>query len=294
MFAVHNYKFALLTLGLRMSKRPKISIIVPTYNSAGTINNCIDSIISQDYGDYELVVADGNSKDGTVAIIEARNTLTEKLTLICEPDAGIYDAMNKAIKRSRGEWLLFLGSDDRLCDPAVLSDLNRHLNAGADFVYGNVFYQLGDGPAKIYDGEFTERKLAVRNICHQAIFYRASLFERFGLYDTRYVIFADYAFNFRAFPRSKARFVDRVIAVCDPDGASSRVQDVHFKEDLVSLTFFNTPIILSPLYRYRLRELSRLFFRLLSKGDIRKAIHAAIILVSNSAVRFCYPASRVR
>lgn len=276
-----------------MSKRPKISIIVPTYNSAGTIKRCIDSILAQDNNDYEIVVADGNSTDRTVAIIEMRTLLTEKLTLICEPDAGIYDAMNKAIKRCHGEWLLFLGSDDTLCDPAVLSDLSGHLNAGADFVYGNVIYQSGDGPAQIYDGEFTDRKLGIKNICHQAIFYRASLFERFGLYDTRYVIFADYAFNFRAFPRSKSHFVNRVIAVCDPDGASSRMHDAHFKEDLVSLTFFNTPIILSGHYRFRLREMSRLFLRLLSDGDFRKAIRAAIILVSNSAVRFCYPARRV-
>src|SRR5258708_3832362 len=88
----------------------KISLITVSFNSATTIKETIESVRSQDYQDIEYIVVDGNSKDGTVEVIKSVESKIEKW--ISEPDKGIYDAMNKAIKMATGEVLGILNSDD--------------------------------------------------------------------------------------------------------------------------------------------------------------------------------------
>lgn len=105
--------------------KPFISIVTATYNSAQLLQRCIDSVSSQTFKAVEHIVIDGASTDGTVEIIKANE---EKIAYwVSEPDTGIYNAWNKAVPHIRGEWVLFLGSDDKLVNETVLERIIPHL-----------------------------------------------------------------------------------------------------------------------------------------------------------------------
>ncbi len=121
---------------------------------------------------------DGNSSDNTIELVKSFKDL--RIRINSEPDQGVYDAMNKGIEKAKGEWILFLGSDDKLYNDEVLSDIAKVLkrtNKGVVYgdaqIDGNVSWAKGD---KIYGGKFSLYRLLRRNICHQAIFYKRESF----------------------------------------------------------------------------------------------------------------------
>src|SRR5246127_4505724 len=103
------------------SYEPSFSVIIPTYNSAKTISQSIQSVLRQSFTGYEVLIIDGASTDDTLAITSAFNS--ERIKTISEKDRGVYDAMNKGIKLAKGQWLYFLGSDDALYDDSVLEKI---------------------------------------------------------------------------------------------------------------------------------------------------------------------------
>lgn len=151
---------------------PTFSIIVPTFNSAATLQACIESITRQTYTDYELVLVDGASTDGTVDIANSFGAgLGERLVIHSGPDQGPYDAMNRGVGMATGEWVLFLGSDDTLLESATLelvaAFIRRH--EPSDLVYGDVVMRsTGARHAGAFD---LDRLLFETNLCHQSIFY---------------------------------------------------------------------------------------------------------------------------
>src|ERR1019366_6920119 len=102
---------------------PKLSIIVPTFNSSTYIERCLQSIRIQTFRDYEVILQDGASSDDSVQIARSFRDANAgmDIKLFSGKDEGVYDAMNKACRVARGEWLYFLGSDDELHDANVLS-----------------------------------------------------------------------------------------------------------------------------------------------------------------------------
>ena len=207
---------------------PKVSVITPTYNSAKDIEACIASVAQQTYINKEHLIIDNQSCDGTLDIAQKYALLYPHIQCIAESDQGIYDAMNKGIERSTGEWLYFLGSDDVLYDNDVLADLfYADETRNNDVIYGNVEW----GPnGAIYDGEFSFVKLIHKNICHQAIFFRRSVFERLGRFDLRYKVLADWAFNLLWISRDDIpkSYRQRVIATYGLGGYSATHHDPVF------------------------------------------------------------------
>ena len=118
----------------------KISIITPTFNSASTIQSNIDSIKTQSFKDYQLIIVDNNSTDETVEIIK-KNKIPNVKFLI-EKDLGIFDAINKGIKFSDHEIISVLHSDDFYNDEYVLQNIVEtfHKSKDIDIVYGNLIY----------------------------------------------------------------------------------------------------------------------------------------------------------
>jgi len=222
-----------------MNNSPLITVIIPTHNSSASVAACIDSIESQSFKNYEALFMDGLSSDQTMDIIKARALRNDKIRFLSEKDDGIYDAMNKGIKIADGEWLLFLGSDDRLLDNAVLEKIAPVLESSdADMVYGNVKV-VGDAvwahDGDIYDGPFTVQKLFSKNICHQSVFYRKSLFNKIGNYNTNYKIAADWDLNHRCFANGSVQYADQTISAFYAGGESSQLNrnDLFSSEDLV-------------------------------------------------------------
>ena len=172
---------------------PFFTIVIPTYNAEKTISVVLDSIITQTFKNYEVVIIDGRSSDNSLKIISYFQEKWNNIRLISEHDKGIYDAMNKGIEIAKGEWLLFLGSDDILYNLRVLDQAMTKINAnlGKKFFYGNVLINGDTGWAKdgeIYDGPFTIGKLLKRNISPQGIFYHKEVFKKIGVYKLNYKI----------------------------------------------------------------------------------------------------------
>ena len=110
-----------------MNKIPFFTVITASFNSEKTIDKTIESLLNQNYTNFEYIIIDGNSKDSTLEIIKSfeqkfkEKNITYKF--ISEPDKGIYDAWNKGIKLSDGEWISFLGSDDYYTDNTVFEQI---------------------------------------------------------------------------------------------------------------------------------------------------------------------------
>lgn len=214
------------------------SIIIPTFNSEAFLENCLNSIYCQTFKNYEVVIIDGKSTDSTLNIIKQYSGKIENLKLISEPDKGIYDAMNKGVKVATGKYLLFLGSDDTLYKSTTLENVSKaNVINTVDVFYGNVMSQRFNG---IYDGEFSYYKLSKKNICHQAVFLKKSVFETIGLFNLKYKSHSDWHHNIRWFFSSKIskQFIDVIITNYADGGYSSLNYDFVFEKDRNKILLF--------------------------------------------------------
>lgn len=222
-------------------KEPFISVIIPTYNSEGSLANALESVAQQTYAEWEMIVMDGLSKDNTTGILSAFAERNSKLTWVSEKDEGIYDAINKGIRRSKGKWIYVLGSDDVLYDADTLRKIAEVLTASAsDLVYGNVKV-IGDAnwarDGALYDGEFPLEKLVQKNICQQAVFYRRSVFDRLGYFNPQYPVCADWDFALRCAAKGNLQFTDLVICSFAAGGASTVVKKEPFIENKTEIIY---------------------------------------------------------
>ncbi|OGH96489.1 MAG: hypothetical protein A2039_09085 [Candidatus Melainabacteria bacterium GWA2_34_9] len=227
----------------------KISVITVCYNEAATIEKTLESIFNQTYQNIEFIVIDGGSTDGTLDIIEKYK---DKIAyFVSEPDEGIYNAMNKGIKASSGEVLYFLNANDTLYSDDVLETVVSVFEKGNyDFVYGNINLLYPEkNKIKKHNKDINYYTLLSLQICHQAIFYKKSLFDRFGLYDENFFIAADHDFNMKILTNRKTKnfYLNTIIARFDQTGISS---DKKYKKILKienSLIFykyaFSTPLL---------------------------------------------------
>jgi len=216
-----------------------LSVIIPTYNSEKTIQRCLNSIIYQNFQNFEICIIDGASLDQTVSKVSNFRSNFKNIKIVSEPDQGVYDAMNKGIDIAQGDWLYFLGSDDEVFDKDVFLDIfNISLPKRCGMIYGNAYVHddtLWAKAGQVYDGLFDIRKILSRNICHQAIFYKKELFQRFGKYKLQYSVCADWELNIRLFPKTEAIYLDRIIAKFYGGGLSTTANDDLIGRDLKAL-----------------------------------------------------------
>lgn len=174
----------------------KISIIIATYNSEATLGKCLDSIVVQKGPDIELIIIDGNSQDATAAILQKYSPEIDHV--LSEPDTGVYDAWNKGIALSTGQWVMFVGSDDILLPNSIskcLALVSDHKYDSYDYVCGkNRYVSLDDVYLQDIGAEpiwnlFKKRMVAA----HVASLHnKHNLFDKVGGYDLQYKICADY------------------------------------------------------------------------------------------------------
>lgn len=194
---------------------PLFSIITVCYNAARTLPATLASLRAQTWQDYEYVVVDGASTDATLQIMDVNTDLID--VKVSERDEGIYDAMNKAVGLSSGQYLFFLNADDRFCDNRVLADVAAFLAAhvGTDLIYGNIL--VGDehgNPVRQRFDWVNRDNLLYGHLCHQAAFAHRRLFDVHGRFDLRFSINADYDWFLRVFQgNARAYHIDRDIAV---------------------------------------------------------------------------------
>jgi glycosyltransferase involved in cell wall biosynthesis len=208
---------------------PLFSIIIPTYNAAEMLSGALESLSIQKYKNFEVIIMDALSTDDTILIAKKYNKKL-LIRIFSEADKGIYDAMNKSIPIAEGEWIYFLGSDDRLFSEEVLSTIVLNMKENPDIVYGNSIWW----PENIKEeGEWGHQQLLKRSINHQRIFYKRSLFEKFGNFNLRYIVASDYEMNIRFFcnPVVKAQYIDFPIAYYHSGGFTGNKVDEDFWDD---------------------------------------------------------------
>lgn len=180
---------------MNISKIPLISIITVSYNAAETIEQTILSVINQDFEDYEYIIIDGGSTDGTVDIIKKYH---DKITLwVSEPDNGIYDAMNKGIKMAKGELISLLNSDDWY-EVGALSTVAHYFNSNpnVDVFHGLLRFIDKDGIPESIVGHYSSF-LGKGMIEHPTCFIRKTIYEKTGEFSLKYSSASDFDWMMR-------------------------------------------------------------------------------------------------
>lgn len=213
---------------------PKISVITVVRNGEKYIEETIQSIINQTYGNFEYIIIDGKSTDNTLNIIKQYES---QITYwISESDKGIYDAMNKGIRAATGDWLLFINSDDFLFEKDVLEKVAPILSNCASLVaYGDVILIYPGGSENIRGCEWSQLKHHFRNIrmniSHQGVFHSKALFKD-RLYDASFKIAADYDLLLSYLKDHDPQYIPHTIAKMRILGISANAGDIQFFKEI--------------------------------------------------------------
>lgn len=192
-----------------MSDNIKISVVTVCYNSEKTIERTIKSVLNQTYDNYEYLIIDGGSKDGTLEIVNRYlNKFGDKLKVTSEPDKGIYDAMNKGIAKAGGVVIGLINSDDYYevdtLEKVAEAYEKNHSNPMTVY-YGANRALKGDKEVSInfFNADFLDESM----ISHPASFITKAAYENMGVYDTAYASVADYDLMLRYKHSGKVSFV---------------------------------------------------------------------------------------
>lgn len=248
----------------------KISIVTVCYNSAKTIRDTIESVLSQTYADVEYIIVDGASTDGTIEIVDSYRNQVSKF--ISEPDHGIYDAMNKGIAAATGDVVGLLNSDDVYEHKDVLTDVVSSFSerSSADIIFGDVVFASPDNMNRVVryyrSSHFRPWKLRFGWMPpHPATFVRREVYEKYGLYSLNYRIASDYEIFVRWMLLNKLRYhyLDAVLVRMRTSGVSTSgwKSSVLITKEIVRAcrdngVYTNLPLILTKV-PFKLVELWR-------------------------------------
>lgn len=200
---------------------PKISVITIAYNNREGLEKTIKSVVAQTSKDFEYIIIDGNSNDGSKEVLAQ---YSDKISYwISEPDNGIYNAMNKGIKASNGEYLLFLNSGDEFYSEQSLENAFPHLYE-TDIIYGDL--QIVDDQhtfVKKYSDGLSFHYFYIESLPHPSTFIKKTTFEKVGLYNEALKIVADWEWFLNAIVFKKCSFkkIPVVVSTFYLDGISS-------------------------------------------------------------------------
>ncbi len=252
----------------------KVSVITINLNNARGLRQTIGSVAGQRFADFEYIVIDGGSTDGSVPAIEKFSKLIKYWK--SEKDTGIYNAMNKGLAAAKGEYVLFLNSGDYLHDENTLEEFSKHLD-GTDIVYGSFIIKYAEG--KEYKEQnnrpitllsFLDRE---RHLCHQSVIMSAKAIRDAGCFDESLKIVSDWKlFAISIFKKGASlKFVDSTLSYFLADGISLNKDSVGLinaeKEKVLKEEF---PYVWADMQR--LGQLGCSFSALFNSGFIRKLL----------------------
>lgn len=233
--------------------KKQLTIITICYNAKNQLLQTIDSIRNQNDHLFDFVVIDGNSSDGTEAVLQKNNEFISQW--ISEPDKGIYDAMQKGVEISATNYVLFLNAGDTFFDHDVVRKLNQMLNNDRpDMLVGNAML-VQDSAVRKPDISLWRNVLS-NQICHQAAVYRKDLVK----FDQRLGKLADYELNLRLLRDSskKNQYVDLTVCNYDQTGVSAAYSKDYLREDYLAKVY-NFPLAKPVFYlMYIAKHLKRI------------------------------------
>lgn len=206
----------------------KLSIITVNLNNAIGLSKTVESVFSQSTHNFEYIIVDGLSSDGSVDIIhslEKSNTQTKEPVLLLwlsEKDTGIYNAMNKGIKMAQGDYLLFLNSGDVLHDESVIDSFLK-ADVVADVVTGIECMSHGVVVNPVQNDKLTYSYMYNDTLLHQSTFIRRDAFDKYGMYSEDYRIVSDWEWFFRVLIKEDASYqtLDFIVTDFDNEGISN-------------------------------------------------------------------------
>jgi len=231
----------------------KISIITVCFNSDRTIKETIESVLEQNYANIEYIIIDGGSEDKTISIIESFGTSIYKI--ISEKDDGYYDALNKGLALVSGGVVGILNSDDVLSDNGIISSIVKSFeNNQVDIVWGDVvFIDKKNKVKRLYSGRDISPSSFNNGIMppHPSVFIKKNCYEKFGYFNTKYRIAADYDLLLRFLKLNNLRYfyMPKVLVKMKLGGVSNRsfsnvallnkeIYEIH-KSNGVPISIFN-------------------------------------------------------
>lgn len=204
------------------SSTPLVTVVTAVLNGGEKFEKAIKSVIAQSYINIEYVVIDGGSADRTLEIIEKYNSFIAFRS--SGPDAGIYDAWNKALLEAKGEWVIFLGADDELLPDAVsdLIDSAKSSNWNVDFISGKAALWDGTSVINVFGRPWSWKRMrSYMCVAHTGAMHRRSLFSDVGIFDPTFRIAGDYDWLLRAGPGIRVNFIDKVLVQMGAGGLSN-------------------------------------------------------------------------
>lgn len=243
---------------------PLVSVVTVVYNGGSTIEKTMKSVLSQDYPNFEYILIDGNSIDNTPQIITQFAEYNARVLFHREKDDGVYDAMNKAVKMAKGEWICFMNCGDFFFNNNVISDISRHFSSVADIIYGNTNMITENGFIIDYA---KEPSFLLQNMpfCHQSSFVRTKLLKE-RPFNTKYKYVADYDFFYNCYVNSHC-FVKSniIISTYNTIEGLSAENKMKVLNEILQVrkptdTLFNKLKIYNIYYRYRILEILKSYF----------------------------------
>ncbi|MFV0419930.1 MAG: glycosyltransferase family 2 protein [Dysgonomonas sp.] len=205
----------------------KLSIITINLNNKEGLEKTIKSVVSQTFIDYEFIIVDGKSADGSIDIIKKYE---EKISYwLSEKDSGIYNAQNKGIRQAKGEFLYFLNSGDALYEADTLEKIFAD-DPHDTFICGSFYMEKGgeleaDTSYKYKDWNLAVYELFSGFLCHQAFFIHSDNFKKYGLYDESLKVVADWKLFFQAIAieHQSVKYIDEFVVIYNMEGFSTQI-----------------------------------------------------------------------
>jgi glycosyltransferase involved in cell wall biosynthesis len=212
---------------------PSVSVIIAVFNRAATLQNCLNSIFEQTAQPLEIIVCDGGSTDGSREILAANSA---RLTYWqSQPDRGVPEAWNSALAHATGEWVCFLGADDRFAKSNTVATLLRAASDPAiNYVSGQAIMidDLGRERRVVGTPWDWEQMKRYQHIAHPGSLHRRELFTSYGNFDESYAIALDYEFLLRVGRNIHAAFVPEPVTLMGMSGQSNTHAWRAFRENL--------------------------------------------------------------
>ena len=215
---------------------PILSIITATYNNEKTLEETIQSVLDQDFTNFEYILVDGDSKDNTLNIIKKYEPVFQerKITYkwLSERDTGIYQAWNKGLRLANGHWIAFLGSDDTYTEGALKNyAIMAERNPEVDFIHSIVKLINGSDVRHTFSEPWKWKNFKrYMKIAHVGAFHNKNYFEKYGVFNEEYKIAGDYELLLRAKSNLKTIFLNTLTAEMKDGGVSNDNVLAAFKE----------------------------------------------------------------
>jgi glycosyltransferase involved in cell wall biosynthesis len=257
----------------------KVSIITVVFNCQEFIEQCIQSVIAQEYGDMEYIIIDGLSSDNTRLIINKYSDFID--CYLSEPDRGMYDALNKGIALATGDLIGILNADDFLVSPDIITKLVELITiAHADAVYGNLNY-VSRNDANLIRRKWLSKPMLRRDFklgwmpAHPTLFIKKEFYELYGGYALNLGTAADYDLILRFLYKNRlnAIYLNQLVVNMRVGGISNKNLEslLHaLVNDYRAMIYNNVPLPVIALIFKKIRKLKQIVWRQTSKQDYQE------------------------